>query len=91
MDAIKELLGVQSDGIIHSYLELSLAEIAWQNLQETRRLCKLLDHRERLKRMMIHRLDTLVAQGHVRNMVGVQGKGKRKAEESDSDSEEQII
>ena len=38
MDAIEAVLGVWSDGTIRRYLQLSLAEIAWQNLQETRKL-----------------------------------------------------
>ena len=91
VDAIKALLGVWSDGTIHGYLEPSLVEIAWQNLQETRRLCESSDRRERLKQMIIHQLDTLVAQGHAWDMASVWGKGKQKAEESDSDSEEQLI
>ena len=32
----------------------------------------------------------LVAQGRMRNTASVQGKGKQKAERSDSDSEEQL-
>ena len=41
--------------------------------------------------MIVHQLDVLVAQGHARSTASVWGKGKRKAEESDSDSEEEII
>ena len=37
-DAMEELLGMQSDGRINGYLELSLVEITWHNYQET---CKL--------------------------------------------------
>ena len=86
-DTIKELLGIWSDGTIHRYFELTLVEITWQNLQETHRLRKLSDHRERLEQMMICWLGTLVAQGCTRNMASMWGKGKQKAEELDSDSE----
>ena len=41
--------------------------------------------------MIIRQLDTLVGQGHTQNVASVRGKGKRKAEESDSDSEEQLV
>ena len=91
MDAIKALLGVWSDDTIHGYLQPSLAEITWQNLQETRKLHKSSDHREKLKQMIIRWLDTLVGQGHVWNAASVWGKGKQKAEESASDSEEQLV
>ena len=91
VDVIKVLLGVRSDGTIRGYLQLSLAEITWQNLQETCKLCKSSDCWEKLERMIIHWLDTLVGQGHAQNAASVQGKGKQKAEESDSDSEEQLV
>ena len=61
MDAIEALLGVRSDGTIHGYLQPSLVEIAWQNLQETCKLCQSLDHREKFEQMIIHRLDTVRA------------------------------
>ena len=64
MDTIKALLGVRSDGTIHGYLQLSLVEITWQNLQETRKLHKSLNCWEKLEQMIICRLDTLVGQGH---------------------------
>ena len=91
MDAIKVLLGVWSDGTIRGCLQLSLAEITWKNRQETCKLCESSDHQEKLKWMIIRQLDTLVGQGHVWNVVSVQGKGKQKAEELDSDSEEQLV
>ena len=53
-DSMEELLGIRSDGTIHGYLEPSLAEIAWQNFQETCKLRKSSDRRERLDRMIIH-------------------------------------
>ena len=90
-DAMKELLGIQSDRTIHGYLEPSLVEITWQNYQEMHKLCKSSYRWESLDRMIIHQLDVLVAQGHVRNTASMQGKGKWKAEESDSNSEEQIV
>ena len=91
MDAIEALLSVQSDGTIRGYLQPSLAEMAWQNLQETRKLCKLSDHWEKLEQMIIRQLDTLVGQGCTGNVAGARGKGKQKAEESDSNSEEQLV
>ena len=91
MDAIEVLLGVWSDGTIPRYLQPSLAEIAWQNLQETRKLHESSDHWEKLERMIICRLDILVGQGHAWNAASVWGKGKQKAEELDSDSEEQLV
>ena len=80
-DAMEELLGIWSDRMIHGYLEPSLVEIAWHNYQETCKLHKSSDWRERLNRMIIHRLDILVAQAHTRNTASMQGKGKWKAEE----------
>ena len=91
VDAIEALLGVRSDSTIRGYLQPSLAEIMWQNLQETCKLRELSDHREKLEQMIIHRLDTLVGQGRARNAASVWVKGKQKAEESDSDSEEQLV
>ena len=91
MDAVEALLGIRSDGTICGYLQLSLVETTWQTLQETRKLHELSDHQEKLERMIIRRLDTLVGQGHTQNAMSVQGKGKQRAEKSDSDSEEQLV
>ena len=52
-DAVEELLRIRLDGTIQGCFKLSLAEIAWQNLQETCKLCKLSDWQERLEQMMI--------------------------------------
>ena len=52
-DAMEELLGIRSDRTIHGYLEPSLAEIAWQNFQETCKLRESSDRWERLDRMII--------------------------------------
>ena len=41
--------------------------------------------------MIICWLDTLVGQGRMWNAASVRGKGKWKAEELDSDSEEQLV
>ena len=90
-DAVEELLGIRSDGMIQGYLKPSLVEITWQNLQETHKLHESLDRWEKLDRMIICQLAVLVAQGCVMNTASMWGKGKQKAEESDSNSEEQII
>ena len=79
MDAIEALLGVRSDGTIHGYLQPSLVETAWQNLQETCKLRESSDRWEKLEWMIIHWLDTLVGQGPVWNAASVQGKGKQQA------------
>ena len=79
------------DGTIHGYLQTSLAETTWQTLQEMRKLHKLLDCREKLEWMIICRLDTLVGQGCTWNATSVWGKGKQRAEELDSGSEEQLV
>ena len=50
---------------------MSLAETAWQTLQETRKLRESSERREKLERMIIHRLDSLVGQGHARNATSV--------------------
>ena len=91
MDAVEALLGVQSDGTIRGYLQTSLAETAWQTLQEMRKLHELSECREKLEWMIICRLDSLVGQGHAWNATSVRGKGKQRAEETDSDSEEQLV
>ena len=91
MDVIEALLGVQSDDTIRGYLQPSLAEIAWQNLQETCKLRRSSDRLEKLEQMIVRWLDTLVGQGHMQNVTSVWGKGKQRAEEPDSDSEEQLV
>ena len=91
MDAIEALLGIRSDGIIRGYLQTSLAETAWQTLQEMRKLCESSDCREKLERMIIRQLDSLVGQGRAWNATSMWGKGKQRAEKSDSDSEEELV
>ena len=91
MDAVEALLGIRSDGTIQGYLQPSLAETAWQTLQEMRKLRKSSERREKLEWMIIRRLDSLVGQGHARNTTSVRGKGKQRVEEMDSDSEEQLV
>ena len=49
------------------------------------------DCQVKLKRMIIRQLDSLVGQGRMRNATSVQGKGKQRVEEADSDSEEQLV
>ena len=41
--------------------------------------------------MIIHGLDSLVGHGRAQNATSVWGKGKQRAEETDSDSEEQLV
>ena len=91
MDAVKAILGIRSDGTIQGYLQTSLVETAWQTLQETCKLCESLEHWEKLERIIICRLDSLVGQGHAWNVTSVWGKGKQRVEETDSDSEEQLV
>ena len=91
MDVVEALLGVQFDGTIRGYLQTSLAETAWQTLQEMRKLHELSECREKLEWMIICQLDSLVGQGHAWNATSVRGKGKQRAEEMDSDSEEQLV
>ena len=91
MDVVEALLGVQSDGTIRGYLQMSLVETAWQTLQETRKLRELLECREKLEWMIVRQLDSLVGQGHAWNATSVRGKGKQRAEETDSNSEEQLV
>ena len=91
MDVVEALLGVWSNGTIRGYLQTSLAETAWQTLQETRKLRESSECREKLEWMIIRRLDSLVGQGRAWNAMSVQGKGKQRAEETDSDSEEQLV
>ena len=90
-DAMEELLGIQLDGMGTGYIKLILVEIAWHNYQETCKLHESSERQEQLKRTIICCLDTLVAQGCARDMAGVWGKGKWKAEESGSDSYEQLV
>ena len=76
MDAVEALLGIRSNGTIQGYLQPSLAETAWQTLQETRKLHESSEHREKLEQMIIRRLDSLVGQGHARNVTSVRGKAE---------------
>ena len=41
--------------------------------------------------MIIRQLDSLVGQGRARNVTSVRGKGKQRVEETDSNSEEQLV
>ena len=91
MDAVEALLGIRSNGTIRGYLQTSLAETAWQTLQETRKLCESSERQEKLEQMIVCRLDSLVGQGRVQNVMSMRGKGKQRAEENDSDSEEQLV
>ena len=91
MDLIEALLGIQSDGTIHGYLQPSLADLFWQNLQETHKLREPSVCREKLEWMIICQLDTFVVHGCTWNVTSVRGKGKQRAKESDSDSEEQLV
>ena len=91
MDAVEALLGVRSDGTIQGYLQTSLAETTWQMLQETCKLHELSEHQEKLEQMIVCWLDSLVGQGCAWNTTRVRGKGKQRAEETDSDSEEQLV
>ena len=91
MDTVEAFLGVRSDGTIRGYLQTSLVETPWQTLQETRKLHESSECWEKLERMIVRRLDSLVGQGHARNTTSVRGKGKQRAEETDSDSEEQLV
>ena len=91
MDTVEALLGIRSNGTIRGYLQMSLVETAWQTLQETRKLRESSDCWEKLEWMIIRRLDSLVGQGHAQNATSVWGKGKQRAEKSDSDSEEQLV
>ena len=91
MDVVEALLGVRSNGTIRGYLQTSLVETTWQTLQETRKLHKSSEHREKLERMIVCWLDSLVGQGRVRNVTSMRGKGKQRAEEMDSDSGEQLV
>ena len=76
MDAVEALLGIQSNGTIHGYFQTSLAETAWQMLQETCKLRESSDCWEKLEQMIIRRLDSLVGQGHARNVTSVRGKAE---------------
>ena len=91
MDAVETLLGMRSDGTICGYIQTSLAETAWQTLQETRRLCESSERQEKLEQAMLRQLDSLVGQGRAWNAMSVRGKGKHRAEELDSDSDEQLV
>ena len=57
----------------------------------TRKLCESSDRWEKLEWMIIRQLDTLVGQGRMWNVTSVWGKGKQRAEKSDSDSEEELV
>ena len=91
MDVVEALLGIRSDGTIRGYLQMSLVETTRQILQEMRKLREPSHRREKLEWMIIRWLDSLVGQGHARNAMSVRGKGKQRAEETDSDSEEQLV
>ena len=77
MDAVEALLGIWSDGTIQGYLQTSLAETAWQMLQETCKLRESSDCWEKLEQMIIRWLDSLVGQGRMWNAMSMQGKESR--------------